>query len=184
MTHAANYTVLMSLVLDGEASVDERERLQSHVRSCQSCAVTWQRWQELDRRFTLAPAVVPPRDFAAQIAASLDQRQAEIAEQRLLRSAALLTIAVVMAATAAIYAIVQGWHLALISGDGPVAALLTSAWSAAGSLWRAGAELVAVVGAPTFAAALGGLLTLTCLLAMVWYWVVARYAPAAFGEMS
>jgi len=174
----------MSLVLDGEASSEEVERLQSHVRSCRSCAATWQRWQELDRRFTLAPAVVPPHDFAAQMAASLDRRQAEIAEQRLLRSAVILTLAVVIVATAAIYAILQGWHVALISGDGPVAALLLSAWSAAGSLWRAAADVVMAVGAPTFAAALGGLLTLTCLLAMVWYWVVARYAPAAFGEVS
>ncbi len=179
MTHGANYTVLMSLVLDGEASPEQREQLQAHLRSCRSCAATWQRWQELDGRFAQAPAVALPRDFAAQMAVALDRRQAEMAEQRLLRSAAILTVSVVMAAAAAIYAILNGWHLALIAGDGPVAALWTSAWSAAGSLWRAAADLVMAVGAPAFAAALGGLLTLTFLLAMAWYWVVARYAPGA-----
>lgn len=180
MRHPADYTILMSLVLDGEATADENAQLRAHVRSCAACAATWQRWQALDRRFALAPAVVAPQDFAVRLAASLERRQAEIAERRLLRSAVFLMVAVMIAATGIIYAILQGWHVALIAGDGPVMALWTSAWSAAGSLWRAASDLVAAVGAPTLAAAVGGLLTLTGLLALAWYWIVARYAPGAF----
>jgi len=178
MTQHAEYTMLMSLVLDGEAAEDEEVRLRQHLRSCEECRGTWQRWRELDRRLVMAPLIPAPVDFAALVLAQLDTRVA--AEQRrrwLMAGLALASVSAMLIILLAV-AVANGWAVQLAPEQGP----LSAAWAGLVSTgsWAL-AELgafFAQVGAPVVAAAAGALLCLTCVLAMIWLWAVARVGAA------
>src|SRR5512139_136178 len=96
MGQHTDFTMLMSLVLDDEATAAEAARLREHLAGCDMCARTWQRWQELDRRFTLAPVQPAPIDFAASVAARLDERMTEQVRRRWLMAGLALSWIVAM----------------------------------------------------------------------------------------
>jgi anti-sigma factor RsiW len=174
MLQHAEYTMLMSLVLDGEACADEEVRLREHLRSCEECRQTWQRWRELDRRLMAAPVVPAPVDFAALVLARLDTRV--IQEQRRRWMIAGLALASVSAALIAVLALafVNGWFVQLTPDQGPLSAAWAGLASTGSWALREVGEFFGVVGAPVVAAVAGALLCLTCALAMAWLWIVAR----------
>lgn len=174
MMQHAEYTLLMSLVLDEEASDEEAARLREHLRVCDECGQTWQRWREVDRRLTLAPAIPAPVDFAALVLARLDSRIAE--ERRRRWFIAGFAAAWVGAVAVAILALglANGWHLQLAPEQGPLAAAWAGLTSTGGWVLREASGALGNAGAPAIAAAMGALLCLTCALAMMWLWVVAR----------
>jgi anti-sigma factor RsiW len=179
----ADYTMLMSLVLDEEATEDEAARLREHVAGCESCARTWRRWQELDRRFTLAPVVPLPVDFSVAVAARIDQRVVEHARRRwFMAGLAVSSLVAVLVAVAAL-SIANGWYVQFLPAGGP----LSVAWMGVASIvsWPVHAiiEFVERTGTPTVAAGAGALLCLTCALATAWLWIVARLSPAAEGRL-
>jgi anti-sigma factor RsiW len=184
MLQHSEYTMLMSLVLDGEACEDEEARLSEHLRSCDECAKTWQRWRELDRRLAFAPAVPAPVDFAALVVAQLDTRMAQERHRRLL----LVWMAVATLATVAVavlsLAILNGWPLQFVAAQGPLAAAWAGLSSTGGWVLRVIAEVFERVGAPTIAAATGAMICLTCLLAMTWLWVVSRIGLAPQARLT
>ncbi len=92
----------MSIALDGGVSDQEWDRLQAHIRMCQTCAQTWLALQQVDRLLRTAPLVEPSPDFArraARVAVEAGRRR-----QRLVGGALLLVGSVfmllIMAATA------------------------------------------------------------------------------------
>lgn len=175
----AEYTLLMSLVLDDEASEAEAARLRAHVASCDACAQRWLRWQELDRKFDLAPMLPAPMDFSVVVAARLDQHAAEHARRRwFMVSLALSWVAAIVVAVVAL-ALVNGWRLPLQLDSGPLNAAWTGLAGMAGWFARAVIAFVEQTGAPTVAAGAGVLLCVTCALATVWLWMVARLTPAS-----
>src|SRR5215208_1639577 len=119
------FTILMSLVLDEEATVAESTHLREHLRSCDACARTWKRWQELDRRFTLAPAMPAPSDFSIVVAARLDQRVAEQTRRRWFMFGLALSWITAVLIAVVVLGFINGWPLQLIPSEGP----LTAAWA-------------------------------------------------------
>jgi anti-sigma factor RsiW len=184
MMEHAEYTLLMSLVLDGEACADDEVLLREHLRSCDECRDTWQRWRELDRRLMAAPVIAAPVDFSALILAQIDTRVAEERRRRwFITSFAGAWLAAVAVSLMAL-AIVNGWHLQLAPAEGPLAAAWAGVTSATGWLFSEMAAFFGEVGAPTIAAATGALLCLTCALTMVWLWVVARVGAGSRGLVA
>ena len=170
----SDYTALMSLMLDGEATEVEGARLHRHLASCGVCALTWQRWQELDRQLGLARAVPAPAGLAAGVMARLELRQAEQSRRRwFMLGLALAWCAVIVVALLAL-GVANGWHLRLLQLQGPLAAAWSGLSSGGSWLARQILSLVDHVGAPAVAAATGALLCMACGLAVAWLWVVAR----------
>lgn len=178
------YTMLMSLLLDGEGDDIDRARLQEHLRSCDLCALTWQRWQELDRRFTLAPMLPVPVDLATSFAARLDIRQAEQARQRWFMLGLVLAWSVVVIFTVAALGVTNGWHSVFAPDQGPLAAAVSALTGTGRWLWREALAVVAQVGAPAIAAITGALLSATCGLIMAWLWLVARLTVRGHGALA
>lgn len=179
MIQHAEYTLLMSLTLDGEACEDEEARLREHLRGCDECRQTWQRWRELDRRLTAAPVVAVPVDFSALVLARLDSRVAQERRRRwMIAGLALASVGAIVVALLSL-AVFNGWHLELAPDQGPLAAAWAGLSSTAGWALREMTGFLIGVGAPTLAAATGALLCLTCALAMMWLWIVARLGVGA-----
>jgi anti-sigma factor RsiW len=170
----AEYTLLMSLALDGEVSAAETHRLREHVRTCSDCAAIWERWQAMDRRLTAAPLVAPPVDLVDKVAARLEARELRRRRARWIGSGLMASwLAVVLLGLAAI-AVLVIWgtrhpaeastvlvgSLRLVDG---VSWLLISLAAHIGNL-----------GAPTVAAGVGLMAILTCVLGMLWLWVMGR----------
>lgn len=177
MQHS-DYSLLMSLVLDDEATETEARSLREHLAACDTCARTWQRFQELDRRFELAPVMPVPVDFSVAVTVRLDQRMEEQRRRRwFMLGLAFSWLAAMLVAVLA-FGVANGWHLQLLPDSGS----LSAAWAGVSSIWgwlyRSGAGLVERTGTPTVAAAAGALLCVTCGLATIWLWMVARLAPA------
>lgn len=70
------FTRLMSLVLDHEATPDEVARLQAHLALCPACCAVWVEWNALDRRLADAPMMAPSRNLVPAVMARLAERQA------------------------------------------------------------------------------------------------------------
>ncbi len=170
----AEYTLLMSLTLDGETTAAESHRLQEHLRACGGCAALWERWQAMDRRLAAAPLVTPPADLVDKVAARLEAHELRRRRARWLGSGLLASwLAVVLFGLAAV-AILTIWgtrhpaeaRMALV---GTLRLVDGVSWLLIGLVTRVG-EL----GAPTVAAGFGMVATLTCALGMLWLWVMGR----------
>jgi len=183
MVHT-EYTMLMSLILDGEADDGDEARLQEHLRMCDRCASTWRHWQELDRRFALSPMLPAPADLATRIASHLDTRRAEQARHRWFILGLALAWSVVVILTVAAVGITNGWHNLLAPDQGPLTAAYSALASTGRWVWREVFEVVAQVGAPMIAAMAGVLLSATCGLIMAWLWIVARLSMHGNGVLA
>ena len=176
------YTMLMSLVLDGEATAGEAVRLREHVAGCDACARTWQRWQELDRRLTAAPVLPAPIDFSVAVAVRLDERVAEQARRRWVMLGLALSSIVAMLIAVLALALTSGWPLQLLASNGSMNAAWVGVSSIGEWLYRVVSAFVMREGTPTVAAGAGALLCVTCVLATAWLWMVARLSPAGEGQ--
>jgi predicted anti-sigma-YlaC factor YlaD len=184
MIQHAEYTMLMSLVLDGEACADEEVRLREHLRACDDCRQTWQRWRELDRRLLAAPVIPAPVDFSALVLAQLDARVAQERQRRWLIAG--LTVAWLGAVLIALVslAVSNGWHLQLAPEHGPLAAAWAGLATTGGWALREFTGFLSNIGAPTIAAVTGVALVLACGLAMMWLWVVARVSAGPLATVG
>lgn len=170
----ADYTLLMSLVLDGEATHAEEGRMREHLRACGACAGTWARWQAMDRRLAAAPFVAPSVDLVDRVMAQVEARELRRRRVRWMGSGLLV-----------------GWLGVALVGLAVIAALIIlgtrhpnearSVFSAALQLFNGASWLliglvtfVGRLGAPAVAAGAGLLATLTCVLGMLWLWVIGR----------
>jgi anti-sigma factor RsiW len=170
----SDYTMLMSVALDDEATPDELQRLREHVRTCAACAGIWERWQVVDRRFDAAPLMTAAPNFADAVMARIEARSLKRRQTRRYATGLVaLLLAVLLLGLATIGGLlywgaqnsaqVSGVFFAALRGVG------TATWIFLGFL-----RLMGGVGAPTLAAWGGLLATLTCLLSMLWLWVVGR----------
>ncbi len=69
-------TEWLSLQLDGLVEQQQREQLQAHLASCESCRAEWEAMQRVSSVLEAASEVAPPLDFAAKVASRLQQREA------------------------------------------------------------------------------------------------------------
>ena len=177
----AEYTMLMSVALDDEATPTEQQRLRDHLRSCAACAGVWERWQAVDRRLEAAPLMIPSPRFADTLMARIEAQALEPQRSRRLNTRFVVVLlaaglVLALALTGLLFywgaqnpAQVSNVFFAALRGVG------TTTWIFLGFL-----RLMGGVGAPTLAAGVGLLATLTCLLSMLWLWVVGRgHTPMA-----
>lgn len=170
----ADYTLLMSLALDDEATAAETHRLQEHLRGCGECAALWERWQALDHRFSVAPAAAPPADLAVRVAARLEAHELRRRDMHRFGSGLLAGWLAVV-----VLGVVAGALLTIWGAHHPAEARLALAGSlklVEGASWLVFSLLVWAgrLGAPTVAAGFGIVATLTCALGMLWLWVVGH----------
>ena len=175
MTMHAEYTMLMSAALDDEATPAEQQHLRDHLRTCAECAGVWERWQAVDRRLDAAPLMLPSLGFADTVMARIEAQALKPQRARWLNSwlvAVLLAAGLVLALAltglllywgAQNAAQVTNLFFAALRGVG------TATWIFLGFL-----RLMSGVGAPTLAAGVGLLATLTCVFSILWLWVVGR----------
>lgn len=76
------FTSLMSLALDHEASDEQQSQLSRHLMECAACAATWREWQGLHRRLVTAPAVAVPPTLLPGLLARLEQRATQQHQRR------------------------------------------------------------------------------------------------------
>jgi predicted anti-sigma-YlaC factor YlaD len=175
ITMHTEYTMLMSVALDDETTPAEQQRLRDHLRTCTACSGVWERWQAVDRRFDAAPLITPSATFADTVMARIEAQALKPQRARWLNArlavsllAAGLLIALVLTGLLVYWGAQNPAHVsnaffAVLRGVG------AAAWVFLGIL-----RLMGGVGAPTLAAGVGLLATLTCLFSILWLWVVGR----------
>ena len=171
----AEYTMLMSVALDNEATPTEQQRLRDHLRTCAACAEVWERWQAVDRRLEAAPLMIPSPSFADTVMARIEAQALKPQRARWLDT----RLVMVLLAAGLLLALVLTGVLFYWGAQNPaqvsnifftaLRGVGTTTWVFLGFL-----RLMSGVGAPTLAAGVGLLATLTCLLSMLWLWVVGR----------
>jgi predicted anti-sigma-YlaC factor YlaD len=170
----SDYTMLMSVVLDDAAAPDELQRLHEHVRTCAACAGIWERLQAVDRRFDAAPLVTPAPNFADTVMARIEARSLQ---RRQTRRYATGLVALTLAVSLLGLAVLGGLLYLGAQSPSQVSSVFFAALRGAGTatwIFLGVLRLMGGVGAPTLAAWVGLLATLTCLLSMLWLWVVGR----------
>jgi predicted anti-sigma-YlaC factor YlaD len=173
MQHA-EFTLLMSAALDGEASGTELVQLHEHLRHCADCRATWETWQALDVRLGAEPALAAPAGMAQRVIARIDE--AELRRRRLWwlgSGLAVSWLAVMMVGILAGTA-VFAWLTANLQEVGALASIGAAYLSAATGLLTGVTTAINSVGAPTVAAVMGGLACMTCALAVAWLWLLGR----------
>ena len=170
----ADYTLLMSMALDDEATPAEMQRLKDHLRACAACANVWERWQVVDRRLEAAPLVSPSPTFTDNVMARIAAQSVHTHRRRSANwGVVVASLFGALLALSAVIALVY-WGL---QNQGQVSAVFfaalkgmgTATWLLLGLL-----RLMSGLGAPTLAVGVGLLATATCLLSMLWLWVVGR----------
>jgi predicted anti-sigma-YlaC factor YlaD len=166
--------MLMSVALDDEATPGELQRLREHVRTCAACAGIWERWQVVDRRFDAAPLVTPAPNFADAVMARIEARSLQRRQTRRFASGLVaLSLAVSLLGLAILGGLIY-WGAQNPAQVGGVFFAALRGVGAATWIFLGFLRLMGGVGASTLAAWVGLLATLTCLLSMLWLWVVGR----------
>jgi predicted anti-sigma-YlaC factor YlaD len=170
----SDYTMLMSVALDDEATPDELQRLREHVRTCAACAGIWERWQVVDRRFEATPLATPAPNFADTVMARIAARSLQ---RRQTRRYATGLVALSLAVSLLGLAVLGGLLYWGAQNPAQVSSVFFAAMRGVGTatwIFLGVLRLMGGVGAPTLAAWVGLLATITCLLSMLWLWVVGR----------
>jgi anti-sigma factor RsiW len=77
MNHNDTFALMMDM-LDGEASEDEAQMLEAHLRACPECEQEWRALVAIDMLFRQTPALSPAADFVTKTLARLTNRRARI----------------------------------------------------------------------------------------------------------
>ncbi len=77
MNHDDAFALMMDM-LDGEASAEEAQDLQAHLRACPECSNEWRALVAIDTLFRQTPALSPAADFVAKTLARLPNRRVRI----------------------------------------------------------------------------------------------------------
>lgn len=168
------YTQLMSLVLDGEATPAEAQRLREHLDACGACSETWRQWRAIDRRFAATPALAAPVGLAERVIAGLETVELRRRRARWLGAGLLvgwMSFAVVAAVVASLAVVWFQSNTAYIVSR----AVFVAHWIGALLLLAHGAVAAgASLGAPALAGAVGLLACATCVLGATWLRLLAQ----------
>jgi anti-sigma factor RsiW len=176
-----DYTMLISLVLDGEATPAEQDQLEKHLRECATCGMLWENWRAMDRLLATAPSVSAPPGLLESLLARIAVHEARQARRRWMAlgaAAAFIILAILMGVMATALSLVWGQPAALSSGGlRLLEALAASAVQIFGGVaWagRSAATLLGGLGWHGLALGLGGYLVLAGTLIWTWLWVLGR----------
>ena len=168
------YTRLMSLALDKEATPAQATDLRRHLATCPECSALWQQWQVIDARLARAPMLAAPAGFAAGVQARLTAAAQRRRQSYWLGSGLLIAWGVVLAALLAVAGMTVWWgmhHPLEVSVILSSAAILLSNLS---RLLRTMETAVGVINGAAFVVGGGLLVSLTGALALLWVWVMSN----------
>ena len=178
------FTSLMSLVLDREATPAQATALRQHVAGCAECAATWQEWQMVDARLVAAPLVLPPASLMVGVAARLAERNAQRQRRRRLASGLFLAWGGILGALWLVALVVIAWGYThpleaglLLSSGAQVVTSLTGLLSGVQSFLRGLGEPVLALLSACFG-------TLAAGLVLLWVWVMVRSDVGQQGNMT
>ena len=77
MNHDDTFALMMDM-LDGEASENEVQTLEAHLRTCPECEREWRALVAIDTLFRQTPALSPAADFVGKTLARLPNRRMRI----------------------------------------------------------------------------------------------------------
>ncbi len=168
------FTGLMSLVLDREASPAQASALHEHIADCPQCAATWRDWQAIDVRLAAAPVVLPPASLMAGVSARLAERNAQRQRWRRLASGLLLAWGGTLGALWLVTLIVAAWGYShpleaglLLSSGAQVVTSLSGLLSGVQSFLHN-------LGEPVLALLSACFVSMTAGLVLLWVWVMIR----------
>jgi len=176
--------MLMSLVLDGEATPAETAQVRAHLTTCVTCSETWRRWQALNTCLASASILNPPADFVASVTARLQERHQRRSRSRWFGSGMVLALALVLIGFWLMVAMLVWWgyHHPLevgvaLSSGAQLLSSLTRIFRGLGTLFGSVDGMTLTIGA-------GCGLSLTFALVLLWGWVMSHSrawvsAPAA-----
>jgi anti-sigma factor RsiW len=72
--HGEQFSLLMSLALDGMLSVGEKRQLHGHLSRCAFCRAEWEAMQQAALLFDQSDMVGPPLGFAVRVERQLERR--------------------------------------------------------------------------------------------------------------
>lgn len=170
----SEFTLLMSMVLDDEASVDELARLRAHLADCAECRSVWANWQEMDRRMLAAPRLEAPMGLADRIEARLAERELQRRRLKWLGSGLALGWLGLLGLSLLIATGLSTWLNGNLQEVGALASTAAQVLTVLSGLLRGVTTAVNSLGAPVLAALAGGLACLICALAMMWLWLAGR----------
>jgi hypothetical protein len=170
------YTALMSLVLDREATPQQVAGLQAHLAGCAACARTWQDWQGFHAKLSAAPMLIAPPAFALGVTARLETRRRQQRRRRWLASGLLVTWGGMLCALWILALVLCWWgyvHPVELS-----LALSSAAQVLSGTalLLRGLERTLGGFGGPSPVLWLCSLAGFTAALVLVWVWAMARSA--------
>lgn len=76
MDHS-DYTLRISLALDGALPPEERAMLDEHLRECRECAALYQRLMAFDRAVRASPWMAPQAGFVERVNVRLQRRRSQ-----------------------------------------------------------------------------------------------------------
>jgi anti-sigma factor RsiW len=168
------FTSLMSLVLDREATPAQATALRQHIAGCSECTATWREWQAVDVRLAAALVVSPPASLMVDVAARLVERNAQRQRRRRVASALLLAWGGTLGALWLVTLVLAAWGYShpleaglLLSSGAQVMTSLTELLSGAQSFLRS-------LGQPVLALLSACFVSLTAGLVLLWVWVMVR----------
>jgi anti-sigma factor RsiW len=169
----SQYTELMSLILDDEASAEQTAEMHAHLATCQACAATWARWRAMDAHFRRAPMLAPSHDLADQVLARLKTRSQRRFWKGWLGVGIFLAWIAMAGAVVAALAGVIWWGISHPLQAGVTLSAATQLVSS--FLWpvRGAAAALTSAGLP-LGYGIAGYFGVTCALLALWVWVVAR----------
>ena len=178
------FTVLMSLVLDGEATPAEEARLREHLKVCRTCMAVWQQWQALDQHLTAAPVLRPPRDFMTGVTARLEDRRQRRRRSRWFGSGLLAAGGLIMGAFWLCVIGLAGWGWYHPQEVGVIVSVGAQLLSGLSWFLRGIGVLVHSLGTVVFAFGVEFYLCLTGGLGVLWLWVLVRGRGRAHGSIT
>jgi predicted anti-sigma-YlaC factor YlaD len=162
------YTVIMSEVLDREATAEQRLRLHDHQAECPICAATWDRWQSLDAQLSAAARLAPAPGFVLRVSARLAERQARTQRRRQLGSGLLLAWGASIGLLWLAVAGTLGWCLTHPTAVGELTSSGVYWLDGALWLWRTVQSTLVDLGGLWLSLGVGFYLGLTALVLFVW----------------
>lgn len=172
------YTVLMSMALDGEATPAQMARLQEHLRTCGACAEAWRRWRVLDRQLSSAPAVAPPVGLVEGVMARLAERELARRRARWLRLGLALGWVGLSLVLGLLAALAIRWGALHTRELAAAAALAVQLFEGVSWLARAAVARLGALDVSVAAGALGALASITCGLGILWFRMISRSSHA------
>ena len=176
------YTELMSLVLDGEATLQQVTALHAHTSVCSACAMTWGQWQALDTQLHAAPLVTPAPGLTNRVLARLEERRHRRFRPAWL-GAGLLVIWIAVAGIVLLTLLGGVWWGITHPLQGSVV-LSASTHLLSGFIWLLRGVETGLIGAGlSLWIGLGVCVASVVLLASLWVWLVSRQLPLAQVSM-